>query len=414
MLGPIIIFIICVALSAFFSSSETAYTSINELRIENEARQGDTSARKALNLTRKYDKLLSTILIGNNIVNITASSVATLFFVALYPRYGATISTVVTTLLLLLFGEITPKLVAKIMPEDIAKRFATPLDLIMKLFTPLVWFFSKWQGFVAGFLPQQNQVTVSEAELISMVGVANREGSIDDAEHRLVKAAMKLDDTDIYPIITPRIDVFAVNVNDTDEEIEAIFEESNHTRLVVYDKEIDNIIGTLHERDYNRNLKNKIRGLESMDIRQLVSKPHYVPTTMMLSDLLTEMQEEKFHLAVVIDEFGSFEGIVTMEDVLERLVGNIWDEHDQISREVEVIVPNEELVISGLFSLDDLLDYFQMEEDYHWDSSTVGGLVMENLNRMPELGDEVEANRLHFKVLEVENSRIHKVHVTKI
>lgn len=414
MLGSIVIFIICIALSAFFSASETAYTSINELRIENQARQGDTSARNALNLTRKFDKLLSTILIGNNIVNITASSVATLFFVAIYPRYGATISTIVTTLLLLLFGEITPKLVAKIMSEDVAKRFATPLSFIMKLFTPLVWLFTQWQSLVARLLPQQDQVTVSEAELITMVGVANREGSIDDAEHRLVKAAMKLDDTDIYPIITPRIDVFAIDVNDTDEEIEAIFEESNHTRLVVYDNEIDNIIGTLHERDYNRNLKNKIRGLESVDIRELVSKSHYVPTTMKLSDLLKEMQEEKFHLAVVIDEFGSFEGIVTMEDVLERLVGNIWDEHDQVSREVEVIVPNEELIISGLFSLDDLLDYFQMEEDYNWDSNTVGGLVMENLNRMPELGDEIEANRLHFKVLEVENSRIHKVHVKKV
>lgn len=413
-LPSLFIFIICVILSAFFSSSETAYTSLNRLRMEHEAKQGSRAAKKALNLSQKYDKLLSTILIGNNIVNIAASSVATVFFVSLYPNYGATIATLVTTLILLLFGEITPKLIAKILPEIIAKQFASILQLLVQLFKPLVWFFTKWQDWIMGFLPKKSEVTISEAELLSIVGVANEEGSIEDEEHRLVRAAIKLDDTDIYPILTPRLDVDAIDIKSSDQEIEAVFEESNHTRLIVYDGDIDRLVGTLHERDYNRNLKRKLRHESYKSLESIIAKPHYIPTTTILSDLLAYMQENKCHLVFVIDEFGSFEGIVTMEDILERLVGNIWDEHDIVERDIHIIEEHQVIRIPGIFSLDDLYEYFDLIPNQDWDSNTVAGLIMESLNRMAEPNDQIEIDGLSFKVEKVVKGRILEVLVTKI
>lgn len=401
------IFILCIFLSAFFSSSETAFTSANQHRLKNQAEEGNRQAQQAEKLINQYEQLLSTILIGNNLVNILSSAVATLFFVQLFPIYGATISTIVTTIILLIFGEITPKLVAKLFPEKLAKQFSGILTVLNKLFSPVVWVLSQWQRLVIGLLPVKNSPSISEDELLTMLNVAKSEGTLEDDEHDLVRAAIRFDDTEVSQIITPRIDIDGIDIESSFEEIDQVFERTNHTRLAVYDGTIDELIGTIHERDFNRFVKRHANHPESnKDLRSIISKPHYVPITMLLSDLLQFMQLNKVHLSYVIDEFGSIQGIVTMEDILERLVGDIWDEHDQIELELTEIEPQQKIQVSGLMTLEDLYDYFDKRYEGDWDSSTVSGLVMELIHRMPEVGDCVEIDQLKITVESIDNGRV--------
>lgn len=401
------IFILCIFLSAFFSSSETAFTSANQHRLKNQAEEGNRQAQQAEKLINQYEQLLSTILIGNNLVNILSSAVATLFFVQLFPIYGATISTIVTTIILLIFGEITPKLVAKLFPEKLAKQFSGILTVLNKLFSPVVWVLSQWQRLVIDLLPVKNSPSISEDELLTMLNVAKSEGTLEDDEHDLVRAAIRFDDTEVSQIITPRIDIDGIDIESSFEEIDQVFEQTNHTRLAVYDGTIDELIGTIHERDFNRFVKRHANHPESnKDLRSIISKPHYVPITMLLSDLLQFMQLNKVHLSYVIDEFGSIQGIVTMEDILERLVGDIWDEHDQIELELTEIEPQQKIQVSGLMTLEDLYDYFDKRYEGDWDSSTVSGLVMELIHRMPEVGDCVEIDQLKITVESIDNGRV--------
>ena len=401
------IFILCIFLSAFFSSSETAFTSANQHRLKNQAEEGNRQAQQAEKLINQYEQLLSTILIGNNLVNILSSAVATLFFFQLFPIYGATISTIVTTIILLIFGEITPKLVAKLFPEKLAKQFSGILTVLNKLFSPVVWVLSQWQRLVIDLLPVKNSPSISEDELLTMLNVAKSEGTLEDDEHDLVRAAIRFDDTEVSQIITPRIDIDGIDIESSFEEIDQVFERTNHTRLAVYDGTIDELIGTIHERDFNRFVKRHANHPESnKDLRSIISKPHYVPITMLLSDLLQFMQLNKVHLSYVIDEFGSIQGIVTMEDILERLVGDIWDEHDQIELELTEIEPQQKIQVSGLMTLEDLYDYFDKRYEGDWDSSTVSGLVMELIHRMPEVGDCVEIDQLKITVESIDNGRV--------
>lgn len=401
------IFILCIFLSAFFSSSETAFTSANQHRLKNQAEEGNRQAQQAEKLINQYEQLLSTILIGNNLVNILSSAVATLFFVQLFPIYGATISTIVTTIILLIFGEITPKLVAKLFPEKLAKQFSGILTVLNKLFSPVVWVLSQWQRLVIDLLPVKNSPSISEDELLTMLNVAKSEGTLEDDEHDLVRAAIRFDDTEVSQIITPRIDIDGIDIESSFEEIDQVFEQTNHTRLAVYDGTIDELIGTIHERDFNRFVKRHANHPESnKGLRSIISKPHYVPITMLLSDLLQFMQLNKVHLSYVIDEFGSIQGIVTMEDILERLVGDIWDEHDQIELELTELEPQQKIQVSGLMTLEDLYDYFDKRYEGDWDSSTVSGLVMELIHRMPEVGDCVEIDQLKITVESIDNGRV--------
>ncbi len=401
------IFILCIFLSAFFSSSETAFTSANQHRLKNQAEEGNRQAQQAEKLINQYEQLLSTILIGNNLVNILSSAVATLFFVQLFPIYGATISTIVTTIILLIFGEITPKLVAKLFPEKLAKQFSGILTVLNKLFSPVVWVLSQWQRLVIDLLPVKNSPSISEDELLTMLNVAKSEGTLEDDEHDLVRAAIRFDDTEVSQIITPRIDIDGIDIESSFEEIDQVFEQTNHTRLAVYDGTIDELIGTIHERDFNRFVKRHANHPESnKGLRSIISTPHYVPITMLLSDLLQFMQLNKVHLSYVIDEFGSIQGIVTMEDILERLVGDIWDEHDQIELELTELEPQQKIQVSGLMTLEDLYDYFDKRYEGDWDSSTVSGLVMELIHRMPEVGDCVEIDQLKITVESIDNGRV--------
>nr|RAV92122.1 HlyC/CorC family transporter [Aerococcus tenax] len=414
-LVSIIIFFVCVILSAYFSSSETAFTSASSIRLQNEAELGDDRAKQALDLQNQFDSLLSTILIGNNFVNIAASSIATVIFMELIPEYGATIATVFTTVTLLLFSEITPKLIAKIVPEPFAK-FSTPyLRAIMWLFKPLVWLVNQWQKMVQHFFPLEAQEGISEEELLSMVDEARVGGSIEHDEQRLVKAAIRFDDREVSAIITPRIDVEAIDVSDSDQEIEAIFENQPYSRLLVYEEDIDNVLGVLHERDFNRYLREKFKHPEKkILLNSLLLDTFSIPQNMKLATLLRQMQAKQIHMAVVRDEHGGMIGIVTMEDVLEELVGEIWDEDDVVTQDIETIEAGQHYVFSGGCAIEKNQPLLQLPLKeanlYH----TINGFATHYLGKLPELGDHFAVGAWVFEVVEEDKQRVGKLDAKRL
>jgi len=414
-LTSIFLFFTCLLFSAYFSSSETAFTSLSTVRLKNQAKAGNKRAEETIKLREKFEPLLSTVLIGNNLVNIASSAIATVFFVNISPVYGATIATITTTFLMLLFSEITPKLLANLAPEQVAK-FSTPiLRLTMFLFSPLIWLLSKWQLFIKKLIPFKNAQSISEAELLSLVDEARVEGSIENEEHNLVKAAIEFDDVDVSSILTPRVDILGVDIEESDEKIEQIFEYNVYSRLIIYEETIDNVIGVLHEKDFHKYLRVKERNKSKIPtIAGLLSEVLFVPPTMKLSDLLKIMQRDKKHMAIVADEYGGTLGLATMEDALEELVGEIWDETDIVQEEVETIKKGQAYKISGAYSLDKLFNLFNIHNDEEWLSNTVSGFIIEQLEKVPEVNDSFIFDNLFVKVLNVQQRRVTEVFVEKI
>ena len=414
-INSILFFILLVIFSAFFSSSETAFTSASRIRLQTESENGDEKAKKALNLQNQFDSLLSTILIGNNLVNIASSSIATVFFIKLSPTYGASIATIITTILLLLFGEITPKLLAKISPENFAKATAPFLKIIMSLLKPIVWILNQWQHFIKKLVPLSNNETISEDELLSIVDEARLGGSIELEEHQLVKAAIEFDDKDVSSILTPRVDIVGFDLRDSDEEIRALFARTPFSRLVVYDEDVDNVVGTLHVKDFYRylNAKEKSR-LKFKSFDNLLTKPLFVPPTMALSYLLTSMQQAYTHIGIVVDEHGGIIGIVTMEDALEELVGEIWDESDVVRSEVKRLNNKDKYLIQGTYALDKFFDLFEMKHEDEWLSSTVSGFIIEQFERIPHNNDTLEYKGLKITVVNAQQQRVNEIIAEKI
>ena len=414
-INSILFFLILVVMSAFFSSSETAFTSASRIRLQNESDNGDKKATTALGLQKKFDSLLSTILIGNNLVNIASSAIATVFFLELFPTYGATISTVVTTIMLLTFGEITPKLLAKISPESTAKSFAPILKLLMKLFTPVVWIFDKWQKFVKKLSPLADNSAISEEELLSIVDEARLGGSIENEEHQLVRAAIEFDDIDVSTIITPRVDVIGFDINDTDEDIMSLFSRTPYSRLVVYDEEVDNVVGTIHVKDFYRYIHAKNQDqLRFKSFKNLLTKPLFVPPTLPLSDLLAALQQAHTHVGIVIDEYGGMMGIATMEDALEELVGEIWDESDIVRAEIRQLDDKEKYLVQGTYSLDKLFELFGIHDDEEWLSTTVNGFIIEQFEYIPDNNEVLQFKDLEFTVVNAVQQRVNEVVVERI
>jgi len=414
-INSIIFFILLIALSAFFSSSETAFTSVGRIRLHNEAENGDKRAGQALGLQEQFDSLLSTILIGNNLVNIASSSIATLFFVQISPTYGPTIATIVTTLLLLIFGEITPKLLAKISPESYAKSATPVLSLLMGVFKPFVWVFNQWQIFIRRITPLTANNTISEEELLSIVDEARVGGSIETEEHKLVRAAIEFDDIDISAILTPRVDVIGFDINDSDEDIQELFVRTPFSRLVVYNEDVDNVIGTLHVKDFYRYLHAKQNGESKFQsIDTLLTKPLFVPPTISLSDLLEAMQEAHTHVAIVVDEHGGMIGIATMEDALEELVGEIWDESDIVRSDIKQLNGDERYLIQGTYSLEKFFELFNLKEEEEWLSSTISGFIIENLERIPDNNEVFEYEDIKITVVNAQQQRVNEVVAERI
>lgn len=410
----ILIFLLCLGLSAFYSASETSFTSLRKAKLETKSKAGDEESAKALKLYEKYENLLSTILIGNNLVNIAASAAATLFFMQINQKYGAVLSIVITTIVLLIFSEITPKLIAKILPEKVAVKFTPFLAFMMVIFKPMVWVLSQWQNLVKKLIPEDKDAGISEDELLQYVDEAHKEGNLEEEEHSLVKRAMEFDDYNVSTILIPRVDVIAIDVEDSDEEILELFDEHGYSRLLVYEDTIDKVLGLIHEKDFFRYLRDKREKNLNLNIRSIIKDILYIPGGVKLSDVLKLMQHDKIHMAAIIDEHGGFEGIVTMEDILEELVGEIWDESDVVEYEVHSINIGTEYEILGKTDIDKAFDILHLPIDEDSKSNTLAGFVVEKLDKMPEVGDSFVYENYEFEVQNIDSNRVDKVSVKKI
>ena len=403
----IIALVFLVACSAFFSASETAFSSLNQIRLKIRAEDGDASAARVLAMAEKYDKLLSTILVGNNIVNIAAASIGTILFTrALGAERGATMSTIVLTIVVLIFGEVTPKSLAKEMPETVATAVSPMLNLLMVLFTPLTWLFSQWKRLLGHFVHSTEEDTITEGELMTMVSEAENDGELTDRESELIRSAIEFDDVEVEEILTPRVDVVAVEDATSSSEVAQTFAESGYSRLPVYHDTIDNIIGVVHEKDFYLARLKKETSLE-----ELVKPTLYTTGSTQISQLLRILREQHHHLAVVVDEYGGTEGIITLEDILEELVGEIWDEHDEATEDFHKQSDGSWIVL-GSASVDDLFETLGLPEDEDIDSNTVNGLVQEKTCHLPKVGDRFTLGSYDGVVTRTAKRRVTEVRLT--
>ena len=399
--------VILVGFSAFFSASETAFSSLNQIRLKSRAEDGDSSAARVLAMAEQYDKLLSTILIGNNIVNIAAASIGTILFTQMLgAERGATVSTIVLTIIVLIFGEVTPKSLAKEMPEKVATAVSPFLVLLMALMTPLTWLFTQWKKLLGHFVHSGEADTITEGELMTMVSEAENDGELTDRESELIRSAIEFDDVEVEEILTPRVDVVAVEDDIPLEELAQTFAESGYSRLPVYHGTIDNIIGVVHEKDfYIARLK------KATKIDDLVVPTLYTTGSTQISQLLRTLREQHHHLAVVVDEYGGTEGIITLEDILEELVGEIWDEHDKVTEDFRKQSDGSWLV-SGSASVDDLYEELDLPEEEDIDSNTVNGLVQEKTCHLPKVGDRFTLGEYDGVVTRTAKRRVTEVRLT--
>ena len=407
--GLLIVMVILVMLSAFFSSAETAFSSLNRVKLK--AMENDSNQKKiekTLSLAADYDIVLSTILIGNNIVNIASTSIATLFFTGILgdnSDLGATVSTIVMTIVVLVFGEITPKTVAKEKAESYAVIVTPAVKFFVFLFYPLNMFFRGWKAVLNKIFGLGKFDTVTEEELKTYVDEAHTGGEIDENESELIRSSIEFDDLYISDILTPRVDVEAVEKYWKLSDIEKIFKESRYSRLPVYIGDIDHIVGIIHYQDFEEIYK---RGLKSL--RTIIKPAPTVSPDTKISKVLRILQKSKTHLAVVVDEFGGTAGIVTLEDIIEELVGEIWDEHDEEQIDIEQVGENEYLV-DGSASVDTVFEYFDVPENEESQITTVNGWVMENTDKIPEVGDSFEYDCLSVTVESVEGRRADKIKI---
>jgi len=396
----ILICVFCLAMSAYFSGTETAYLSFNRVRMKLLA-ANNRKAKLVMKLDGKYDKVISTILIGNNIVNIAMTSLATVLFMKLNEVHGATISTVVVTIVVLLGGEISPKTVAKQAADGFILFSAPILNGIMILLTPVTIVFQGIQKLLMKCFKSKEEA-MSEEELMTIVDEAEEDGGITKQEGDLIRSAIEFNGQDVQDILTPRVDIAAIEKSDSREEISKVFSESGFSRLPVYEDTIDNIIGIIHEKDFYKQEENE-------SIQQILTPAICVPPHMRIPDLLRKLQQAKTHIAVVVDEFGGTEGIVTLEDVLEELVGEIWDEHDTVVEFFRQTGDNSYLVACDT-DLADLFEKFKIKtEDY--DAVTVGGWVMQEIGRLPTPGDRFTYEHLTVTVTKVEERRVTEIEI---
>ncbi len=406
-IGTLIIIFFMIVFSAFFSASETAYTSANKIRLRSKAENGKKSAERALKIIEKYDKTLTTILIGNNIVNILTSSLATVLFIDLLGNAdkGSVVSTIVVTIVVLIFGEILPKTLAKSHSESFACAISGIMSFLMTVFTPLSAVFILLQkGANKLFSSKNKEVSMTEQELLSIIDEIEDEGVLEEQEGSLVKSALVFDETIVSEVITPRVNVVAIEINAGEEKVKELFLKEQYSRLPVYEKTVDHIVGVITQHDFFEKI---VRG-ESFTIREIMQDTLHIPNLMKISDVLKQMQKNKLHLAVVVDQYGGTEGIVTLEDIIEELVGEIWDESDEITAPVKFI---SETVFetSGEVSQNDFNRFFEaraMNYRIDTDSNTVGGWLFELFGRIPEENDSIRTDDFIITVKSLQDFRV--------
>ncbi|MBQ9692317.1 MAG: HlyC/CorC family transporter [Clostridia bacterium] len=403
----LIVMIAMLICSSYFSATETAFSSLNKTRIKTFAEKGNKKAERVLALSENYDKLLSTILIGNNIVNIVLSSICTVFFINLLKgdqSVGTVLSTVVCTVVVLIFGEITPKSLAKESPEKFAMFSAPIIKWLMVILTPLSILFGGIKWLLSKIIKSDNDRRMTQDELLTLVDEVEQEGGIDSDESELLRSAIEFTDREASDILTPRTALEAVEEHLDNKEISRVFRESGYSRLPVYSGSIDSIIGVIHQKDFYSIVNGTERGIEF-----IMNKPVYIPLSMKISDILKLLQKSKSHMAIVVDEYGGTMGIVTMEDILEELVGEIWDEHDEIVEDFIKVDENTYKILCTL-DLDKLFKFFDINDDT--DSATVSGWVLEKFGCFPKVEESFEFENITVKVLSADDQRVNEILVT--
>ncbi|MDR1605449.1 MAG: hemolysin family protein [Gracilibacteraceae bacterium] len=394
-------------LSAGFSATETSFSSLNRIRLKHMADAGNGKAERALELAHSFDKLLTTTLVGNNIVNIAAASVATVWFVARFGPVGATYASIVVTVLVLIFGEVTPKSLAKESPEKFAMAAAPFIRALMVVLTPVNYIFVRWKKLLSVIVKSDGDPSITEDELLTIVEVAEHEGAINEQESELIKSAIEFYDLEVIDIFIPRVDISGVEKNASREEIAAMFADTGYSRLPVYSESIDDIIGVITLKDFYNGALGADKGIDT-----IMKQPVFITPSTKISALLKTLQVTKSHLAVISDEFGGTVGLVTMEDILEELVGEIWDEHDEIIEKIKPLSENSWLVVCS-DDLDNLTEFFHLTIAEESQASTVNGWIIEQLGRIPPEGETFAYEGLEIKIHKADSRRVLEIIVTQ-
>ena len=394
----------CMIISAFFSASEMSFSSLNKVRIKSMAEQGNSKARLVLNMLENYDDLLSTILVGNNVVNILCSSMATVLFIALLGEaQGPGVATIVVTIVVLIFGEISPKSIAKESPEKFAMLTAPILNALVKIFVPINWLFGLWKKLLSKIIKSGGDQAVTEAELLTYIDEVEQGGTIDAQEGSLIRSAIGFTDLEVQDIFTPRIEIVSISTEMTHEEIENVFLESGYSRLPVHNGDVDQISGVLYQKDFYRLVVHGKKNVEDVVWPAIFASKHKK-----IGDLLKELQQAKQHIAIVIDEFGCTAGLVTMEDILEEIVGDIWDEYDTVSDDIQTLEDGS-YQVSGTCNVEELFEFLGKKREF--DMITVNGWLMDVLGKVPAAGDSIQVEGLNVTVTRSNGRRAESVHI---
>ena len=397
----IVLIIVMMILSALFSGTETAYSSVNKLRLKNYEAQGNKKASKALKLANRFDDVLTAVLIGNNIVNIASSSVGTVLFVSLFGSKGAGISTAVITVLVLIFCEVMPKSYAKRNAEKLALFIASPLSVLVLLLKPAVWILNKLSSAVGS---ENNSPSVTEDELKYMIDEIEEQGVIEEQESELVKSALEFDEISVNEILIPRVKIVGIEINSTIDEIKNIFSTEMYSRLPVYEKSLDDITGIITSKAFFKML---VEG--KSDIKEIIQDVPHIPESKLISEAMKYMQRSKVHLAVVTDQYGGTKGIITLEDIIEELVGEIYDEDDEVVTNI-VRLSDNRYEVAGYVSINELAEKLSLDSDMiHTDYTSAGGWITDVMERIPEEGESVETGIFRLTASQVKDQTVEKL-----
>ncbi len=397
------IMVVCLILSSFFSATETAFSAMNTTKLKTLAEKGNKNAALVCKLDEQYSRLISTVLIGNNIVNIAMASVGTVLFTLKFGDMGATLSTIVVTIVVLIFGEISPKSIANNCPEQLAMFAAPVVQFLIWLFLPLNILFVGWQKLLTKIFHLEPSSKMSQEELLTLVNEVQEEGTIDEDEGGLLRNAIEFSDQEARDILIHRTDLAALPITATKEEIAEMFTETKYSRLLIYQDTIDDILGTIHRKDFYVGC-----GITEKEVKDIISPAIFVLESEPIRMILKKQQKAKTHVAVVVDEYGGTCGIVTMEDILEELVGEIWDEHEEAEVLLRRIGPDIYLIDASM-DFEEFAEYFKLDDESEMVS--VSGWVMEQFGRVPEQGDRFEYKGLEIEVTQVGNHHVDEIRV---
>ena len=404
-ISSILILVLLITMSAYFSATETAYSSLNKIKLKSIANKGNKKAKLALELSEKYDSVISTILIGNNIVNIATASLATVLFTKLLGSSGVTVSTIVMTILILIFGEISPKSIAKDIPESFAIVSAPLLNAFCIILKPVNNLFCLWKKVISKVFKIQKHSGITEDEILTIAEEAENEGGINPQQLEIIKSAIELNDQEVIEAFTPRVDMVAIKDSCSKEELLNLFIESGFSRIPVYHDNIDNVIGIINEKD----LINIVVNNKNEEISSIIKPLNVIQPHMKLSQLLKVLQNNKSHMALIADEYGGTMGIITLEDILEELVGEIWDEHDKVVNDIEKIA-EDEYIVRGNANIEKVLEEFDFEEEFEVNS--VNGWVMQQFGKIPKVGESFEYKNLKIVIQKATKRCVLEIRIT--